>query len=188
MRSLAVSLLTLCLCGPGLRAQGQANARPDARKPAPFNEAVSGYGTTRANAEEMAFETARARIIAYLRRSDPALRWLPSAAYLSKAGMVTEVSHTKDVPTSSGPLHEVKVRAVVTHDDIKEIQSRDRRERVGERHLLSAKVLLALLLLLAVVAEYFKLEELTRGYYTLRLRALLVVCLGLLGVGVWLIL
>ena len=56
--------------------------------------------------------------------------------------------------------------------------------RVG----LACAWLAALVALLAVGAGYFRLEELTRGYYTGVLRLLLLGSAGAIGAGLWLVL
>ena len=56
-----------------------------------------------------------------------------------------------------------------------------------QRHLFSAKVVITLMVLLAVLALFFRLEDATRGYYTRPLLIGLVVSVAAIGVGLWLV-
>lgn len=149
---------------------------------------VSGYGATRADAEQVALEEARDRVVAYLRQRAPSLRWVPSVEDLRRWNAVSVTGHRANLPSPRiGPHHEIEVRVEVKNETFQRVLLRDREERVGERHLMAAKLLAALVALLAVAAGYFRLEELTRGYYTGSLRVLALACVALVGVGLWLI-
>jgi hypothetical protein len=184
---IGVSLLALSLLGGGLRAE--AKDRQASKTPAvsvAWVAVVSGSSSTPDVAEQMALEKARLQVSRYLRLREPALRWTPDIKELREWKMLREVSRR------SNPLeHEVEMRVEVTDENFQQVLSRDRQERVAEvqaaRHLLAAKLLAALVALLAVAAGYFRLEELTRGYYTGSLRVLALVCIAGVAAGLWLL-
>jgi hypothetical protein len=178
-RTTALSLLAVCLLVGGLRGEETATGHLNGGV---WSDTESGSAPTAADARQLALAKARLKLIAYLHKREPALRWLPSDDDLDHWSMIRT-----DVPRLVEGKYEVTARATVTEEDFQKILARDRQERLGERHLLAAKLLVALVLLLAVGAGYFRLEEMTRGYYTGTLRVLALAGIALVGVGLWLI-
>jgi len=173
---LAVALLLSRACAdePTLRTAPAAHG-------ATWTAVVSGHGVTREDAEQMALEEARDRVAAYLHQREPSLRWMPTVDDLRRWNMIQDIRHRDNQPSARlGPHPEVDVTVTVSDRAFQEILRRD-------RHLLAAKLLAALVALLALAAGYFRLEELTRGYYTGTLRVLALLGVGLVGAGLWLI-
>lgn len=199
--TLCVTLLAVCLSVRGLDARTPAVARTAktaaAAKGEPWSATVSAHGSTQDEARQAVLDKASQRVAEYLFQRVPELRWVPSAEELRRWVRVEEPSDPTLEQPSPGALFQYKaqLRVEVSDKDVEEILTQEQRERaregqllVRDRQLLSAKVLAALVALLAAVAGYFRLEELTRGYYTGMLRVLLLLCVGAIGAGLWLIL
>ncbi|HJT77283.1 MAG TPA: hypothetical protein VJ739_08775, partial [Gemmataceae bacterium] len=86
----------------------------------------------------------------------------------------------KDLP-DLGPMYEATFDVKLEPKDYRQILESDRQERAGERQLLLAKVVGVLLAVLLAVFGYFRLEETTRGYYTLWLRLGALALVGVAG-------
>jgi hypothetical protein len=147
---------------------------------------LSGHGQTEADAQQDAMNQARGRIVALLRERQPGLRWEPSENYLRESHLTRVLKHVPDQASDFlGPHHLVTLRVDVREADLRKMLQQD---RLQQRHLFTAKVLLALVALLAVLAAFFRLEDVTRGYYTRPLRGALSVCVLVIGAGLWLVL
>ena len=177
----AVSLLAIYLLVSGVRAEdGTASPLSETRGSA-WLGVGTGHGVTRETAEQKALADARDKVAAYLRQREPSLRWVPSVEDLRRWNMIERtIQREKTTPSRVGPVFSVDVHVAVSNRTFQEILRRD-------RQLLAAKLLAALVALLAVAAGYFRLEELTRGYYTGTLRVLSLVGIVLIGAGLWLI-
>jgi hypothetical protein len=147
---------------------------------------LSGHGQTEADAQQDAMNQARDRIVALLRERRPDLRWEPSENYLRESHLTHLLKHVPNEPSELiGPHHSVTLRVDVREADLRRMLQQDRLQR---RHLLTAKIVAALVALLAVLAAFFRLEDVTRGYYTKPLRGALSVCVMIIGAGLWVVL
>jgi hypothetical protein len=171
---LALVLVALFLLAGGVRADSRPNE---------LSKELSGHGQTEADAEQDALDQARAWVVSVLQERRPALSWEPSSSYLRESGIAKRVKHDSAYSSDSlGSLHKVTLRVEVGEEALRKMLQQD---RLHQRHLLAAKVLAALVALLIVLAIYFRLEEITRGYYTGPLRGGLVLCLLAIAAGVW---
>lgn len=137
-----------------------------------------GIGETREQAMQIALERAHEKVIAYLHEQN-SLQWTPSLDYLRQK----LVKNVKDeIPTypDEGLKHQVNLRVEVGPEEQKDILREERNYRVELRLTGLARVLGVLVALLATVAVYVRLDELSKGYYTawLRLAAVTVVAAG----------
>ncbi len=191
-----LSLLAICLTAGGARAQApdparnaaKQDARPVAADSRTWSNVVQGFGETWESAKQNGLREAEQSVAAHLRELEPTLDWVPAAEDLRRWGMVKEVKHEVVESPRLGRHHRVELLVEVTDRNIQEIRARDRDERALGRHLLSAKLLAALVGLLAAIAGFVRLEELTRGYYSGLLRLLLLLSVGLVAAGLWLVL
>jgi len=191
--TICVILLAICLSGRGLDARTPAVARTAetvaAAQSLAWSDTVSAHGRTQAEARQAVRDKASQRVAEYLLQRAPGLRWIPSAEELGRWVSLQEPSDpTVDNTEWGGAQYKAQLRVEVSDKNLEEILAQDQRERASARQLLSAKLLVALVALLAAVAGYFRLEEWTRGYYTGVLRVLLLLCVGAVGAGLWLIL
>jgi hypothetical protein len=168
-----LALLTvLCLCGA---------ARADTLL---ISEELSGHGRTEAEAEQDALNQAQALVAARLRERSPRSEWMPSAEYLLESGLVRKLRHDPEYRSERvGPLHQVTIKLELGEADVMRML---RQDRLQSRYEISFKVLAALAALLGLLGAYYRLEVATRGYYTGRLRAFLLVGLIAIGAGLWL--
>jgi hypothetical protein len=204
MRMILLSLLATLLLVPGARAEKRVVVEPRTEQVVRHAANIvwahedSATGGTRGEAEQKALEKARQILLMYLIREQPGIVWVPVIDDLRRLGLVAQVEVSKDpvvVNPDVGAQYVAHVRLVLTEGGLRSLRDEDQRqreqqaqERVLWRQGLLAKVLAALVALLAVTAGYLRLEEGTRGYYTGLLRVLLVVCLGVIGGGLWLVL
>jgi hypothetical protein len=151
-------------------------------------ERFLGYGLTDADAKQ---DAAR-RACEWLGRRSGTSSVL-SADYLSDREMVRPAEPTEedrerakkvDLPE---PVLVAAVNLVVTADQAREIQALVRQQRMEQRHWLVGRILAGLVALILVCGGYLRLEEATRGYYTLLLRAAALVVLAGVGAGLWLV-
>jgi hypothetical protein len=158
-----------------------------------WSKPVEGRADTQEIAERVALLRAQDELEQYLHAQMPALRHLPSEDYIH-ANLVKKVKEEE----LTDPADKEKGRFLVTLEvsftdsDYQELLRRDyqlndaeRQERIQERMLWLAKLLIGLVALLAAVTGYFRLEEATKGYYTLWLRVLAISFLAAVGAGLW---
>jgi len=137
----------------------------------PTWQVVSGWQTSKADAERFALIGAQVALIDYLRTQESPLEWTPSLDFVATLKKARKDETRKF--DSAGEMHQVTLEIKVTPQARKEMWQHDRDFRAGERMLWLARVLAAMVALLAAVAGYFRMEEMTKGYYTgwLRLAA-----------------
>jgi hypothetical protein len=143
-----------------------------------------GREPTQNEAEQQAQQNAHDAVIGYLHERFPDLNWTPTKDELVRFGVIV-VRSEETKPGAWGNLNGFEATA---HVDVTDPKLRKMQEQIDEarksaleptvswRHALVGRVLGSLVALFLVVFGYLRLEELTRGYYTLLLR------LGAVGV------
>jgi hypothetical protein len=133
---------------------------------------VSKWETTKADAEQSALSAAQIEVIDYVRSQEPPLEWTPSLDFVRTLRKVTK-EEKKDFGSGVGHMYRVTLEVKVTPQSRKEMWQHDRNLRAQQRMLWLARLLAGMVALLAAVAGYFRMEEMTKGYYTgwLRLAA-----------------
>jgi hypothetical protein len=142
----------------------------------PTSWTVTGWGKSVEDANQVAAENARKAVSDYLDHQQPPIRWRPSTDYVKRLAHWSQ-PEAKDLP-DLGKMYEQTVTVELDAKHYREILENDRQERVEQRHLLLGKVVGGLLVVLLAVFGYFRLEEMTRGYYTLWLRLGAVALVG----------
>jgi hypothetical protein len=141
------------------------------------------YQTSPGRATQDALLQAQEQIGDYLRQQDPPVRWVPTPEFIQKR-LVKRSSEEegKDVVDPElrdtvGTLWRVKLDVEVGPDDQREILRQDRALRGKDRMFLLGRILAGLVVALAAVAAYVRIDEWTKGYLTggLRLTAVGVV-------------
>jgi hypothetical protein len=161
-------------------------AKPADAKGPPWT--VTGRGADQPSADETALEKARDRVIVYLRTQDPPINWQPSLAYVQQNLAKKDPEQPKEVDDPIlGKVHERTLRVDVDAKHFREMVEMDRLERMEERELLLAKVLGGILGLLTAVFGYYKLDEMTKGYYTGWLRVAAVALVLAVGATLFLV-
>jgi hypothetical protein len=137
-------------------------------------------------AKESALDNACVALASWL-AANGAPEWIPSARYLQENNLVRFAEpKLLDVPNSEAAKVEVQVDLQVTAVQAGAMQQKARLERMNQRQMLWARVLAAVVALVVVFGGYLRLEEATRGYYTLLLRAVAFIVLVCVGAGLWL--
>jgi hypothetical protein len=162
-----------------------APAAPAAVAPAPgpaspqVDHPEKGYGKTKEDAHAMAGEHARAWVVQYLadHHTGGDLGWEPSLPFLEEKGAVQydPVKETTGIDGETAYEATAHVRLTADHlremqEEVRKVQEKAKEGVVRQREFLAGLVLAGLVVVLLVVASYIKLEEATRGYYTLLLR------------------
>ncbi|HYT90540.1 MAG TPA: hypothetical protein VEL76_17670 [Gemmataceae bacterium] len=193
---MTVALLSLASGGSAQTqpAAGKGKLAPDkARADKTARWEVKGRGETIEEAEKVALARARTLVEEHLRRQQPPLRWSPSAEYI-RAHLVSGspqrlTDEDKTVNTPEGREYTLRSwswTVTITPEQYRELVKDARREKASDRMLLAGKVTVGLVLLLAALAGYLRLDDWTKGAYT---RWLVLALAGLLaGVGTGLVL
>jgi hypothetical protein len=178
------SLIALILLAAGLRAapdradipKARVSASGDGKYPA---WTVTAWGKTPQDGNEVALETAREEVHDYLARQDPPVQWNPSRDWVDKNLVKTRHQEVKNHEEPLlGEGYDVTLKVEVGPKQYREILEKDREQRVQQRELLLARVLAGVVALLVAAVAYLRLDEATKGYYTLWLR---LGALGLVG-------
>jgi hypothetical protein len=202
-----VTLLAVVLVLAGLRgpcshaAPGQPPHRAGhepavaANVPKALPWKVTGYGRTKEDARDVALEQAIEQVKEYFANQNPPIELperVPGATGQSEIALKDYITQNlvKDGPEEAprqlaGGEVQVVTLIVEVGPKLKEIERLDRHYRMERRQWLLGVVLGGLVVVLVVVALYFRLEEYTKGYYTVWLRAIGLGLIALAGIGVW---
>jgi hypothetical protein len=115
--------------------------------------------------------------------------WNLTAEYLRQHGVnlnVVTVEPVKILPEEP-PYRAKEARVELTSKFLGDMQEQVRSERSKTRQFVLARVLVGLVVVLLTVMGYLKLEEATRGYYTLLLRLAVAGILATTVLSLWLI-
>jgi hypothetical protein len=142
-----------------------------------------GFQTSPGRATHDALARAQEQIVEHLRQQEPPVRWAPTPEFIQKRLVKRsseEESNTvvdPDLQKVVGTLYRVKLDVEVGPDDQREILRQDRALRGKDRMFLLGRILAGLVVALAAVAAYVRIDEWTKGYLTggLRLTAVGVV-------------
>jgi hypothetical protein len=134
---------------------------------------VSGEFQTTAAAARLDAQKAAARKLGEkLRDKIPGFRYEPTVKFLTDNRMLNEGVEEKQVLTD--PSAPVMLRQTVTVElrepQLKVLMEEDRRERVTERLWQAGHILAGLLAMLVAVAGYVRLDDWTKGYFSLPLK------------------
>ena len=179
------SLVALILLVAGARAATEGAAVPKPRVSAGGDPkypswTITAWGKTVQDGEEVALDRAREEVEDYLARQNPPVHWKPSRHWIDKNLVKTkphQESKRFDDPLLGDGVN-VTLTLEVGPKQYREILENDREERVQQRELLLARILAGVVALLVAVVGYLRLDEATKGYYTLWLR---LGALGLVG-------
>ncbi len=143
------------------------------------------------DARNDALENAANQLHVFL--NDRKIQWRPTADFIRSSKLVkkqedkvVKLDVADNRPEISPPeMHQIVLQLTVTDADMKTIRQEDHKYRVEQRLWTAGRGLGGLVLLLGALAGYMRLDELTKGYFTLPLR-LAALVLGVAGAGaVW---
>jgi hypothetical protein len=149
---------------------------------------VFGVAHTGDDAKKLALDEAREKIGEYLAKQEPPIQWRPDAQYLEEKKMV---KFSESEPAEFGlekDLRKVTATVEVTSTTFQDMQDQDRKLRARDRQTFLGKMLAGMVAGLAAVAVYLRLDEATKGYYSLWLRLGSVALVATVGAGAWLLL
>lgn len=181
------SLMALVLLAAGLYASPAKEKPRGAREPevtasegAYPSWTITAWGKSVQDADEVALGKAVREVNEYLARQNPPVEWRPSPDWVNKNLVKSRVT-PKEVDLDDpvlGKGFERTLKLELGPQQKREILEQDREVRVRERQLMLARILAGVVALLVAVVGYLRLDEATKGYYTLWLR---LGVLGLLG-------
>jgi hypothetical protein len=152
-----------------------------------FARDVSGYGETVEDAEEQALAEVSRQLAAYFKEEGRPLSWEPPTKYIED-NLVKNLEKLGPSPIENvGMMREVRLRVELTRETYVDILHRDHQYVSEKRMFLVGKVLAGLVALLLAVAGYFRVEEATKGYYTLWLRLIALGFVAAVGAGIVLV-
>jgi hypothetical protein len=147
---------------------------------------ITAYGETHDKAKQRAEEKAWEKVCEYLARQEPPIHWRPDVNWVTN-NLVKGPSPAKLVEMGDlGKAYEQTLTVKVEPKDYQKLVEQDRQELMRQRQLLLARILAGVVALLVAVVGYLRLDEATKGYYTLWLRLGALALVG--GVGAALVL
>ena len=154
-----------------------APPRAKAQPPKNFTTAVWGdWKETREEAWQDALEQARIAIGDYFQSRQPALRWTPTADFIQRRLIKGEDKEEKDFGAGIGAMNRIQLHLDVNERDYQNMLQLARQALSERRMHFAGQALAGLVALMLSVAGYVRLEEWSKGYYTLWLRLALVGC------------
>jgi hypothetical protein len=199
MRPFLAKLVPLSLLLVGLSAPAALAGREDrpTRKPELVKESQStslkiegDWQSSREAAWEDALVKAQEQVYFHLRQRYPSMTWTPDLKYIDRRlvkDRKEEEEQREVIPGERGTARRLVLQVKVTPDDYRDMVNQDRQEKVKARMLLLGKLLLGIVLILGLVAGYFRLDEATKGYHTGLLRLAAVTLLGVAGAVLWIL-
>ena len=154
---------------------------------------VNAFGQTEERARTVAQLKARDKVLAFLAKQQPPIKFEPSLEFLQTGHFVkdevttVEVSRDADGKEVGGAQHECTVKVELSPALFGEILKQEHQSIQSDRQWLAGKVLAVLLALVLALGGYFYLDELTKGFYTVMLRIGAVGLVGAVCVAVWLV-
>jgi hypothetical protein len=145
---------------------------------------VIGSGDTKEAARQAALRQAEMKLADYLADQDPPVSWRPSLAFIDKRLVKNDNDAIEDRGPPVGKVHNVTLDVRVGSEERQAIAEAERGFHQDQRTALLAKLLTLALAVMAGVAGYIRLGELSKGYYAgwLRLGALAGIA-GLVGLA-----
>lgn len=152
-----------------------------AREPLWRDSATGEFKSSSAEAEEDALRVGSEKVAEYLRRRTPPLDWTPSPDFV-RNHLKREVKvESRELNDPSAPLtYSATVELELTSDSLSKLQQEEHRYQVEQRMWWLARIVGGLVLILTAIAGYIRLDDVTKGYYSIPLRIGAVV-LGLVG-------
>jgi hypothetical protein len=123
-----------------------------------------------------ALQVARNKFAEYLQSKHPEMAWKPSPEFMREHMVKSkrEEPKTLDSVVNSPELYQVHLDLELNADSQKEVEKEAREFQVHQRMLLLGRGLGGLVLLLGAIATWIRVDEWTKGYLTLPLRALII--------------
>ncbi len=167
---------------PARAVESQAEHPPDR-----MGGIVTGYGVDAAKADEQALMKAQERVRELLgeklgKSLRPDMEVL-DPGYLARLEVVRPAGEPVPVTLKDGDYLEASYRVRLNDNYLREVARFARHQQMSDRHLIAARVLIGLVVLLLVITGYLRLEEATRGYATTMLRVAAVAVLVVAGLG-----
>ncbi len=196
---MVLGILFFCLVAFGFRlrevmaTEGQTPPAVPIAQPYPDPSAqwtitAEGWGETTADARRDALTKAHSQFLEGVRNLNPPVQWRPSADYLDRH-LHQRLHWEEDTRTLGDPVGRVEhvmLTVNLTDQDRQEIRQLDQQVRREGRLLFLAKILAGVLVFLAAVAGYIRLDEWSKGYYSGWLRLGAASLIGAAGAAVWL--
>jgi hypothetical protein len=152
-------------------------------------DVVDGYGPNAKAARERALEHAQERVEKLLaQRFGPDWR-VPAEQlepdYLIRFGVVQPQGEPEPTRRVDEGAMVARYKVELTADYLTEVKRMAREQLMQSRHLVLARVLAGLVVLLLVTVGYLRLEDVTRGYATKLLRMAAATLLALAAAALW---
>jgi hypothetical protein len=175
--------------------QQAANTKPAAPEACWTVTVTAAAGSLEA-ARQKAMKEAYDEFLTYLRDQNPPIAWKPPSPEFVRKQLKTEWKDENikeddpnvDEAERVDRIYQVSLVVEVLPKHREEILKLDQRFHSEQRMLWLAKVAGCLIALLASVAAYVRLDEWTKGYYSVWLRLAAAGFVGAAGAGLWVLL
>ncbi|GIW81073.1 MAG: hypothetical protein KatS3mg105_2880 [Gemmatales bacterium] len=145
---------------------------------------IDGLGPTRDDAIKDAVAKAQRKIAGYLQMEFPQLEWQPTEEYI-RQHFVKRIGHAEPVKVDDQTMAQrVIIQVAIDKQDRDDLFEQNRKYQMQKRMLWLAKALGILSVFLGTVALYIRLDESSKGYYTVWLRLLALAFIVAAGAGV----
>lgn len=130
---------------------------------------TGSYQTSPDEAKQSALSLAQIKILSHYQEQGTPLEWLPPTNYIATR-LVKKTTKEESDFDAAGKMYRAVLEVRLTPESQTEIVRCDREYRAQGRMWWLGKIVAGLVAVLAAVAGYFRLDEMTKGYYTTWLR------------------
>jgi hypothetical protein len=135
-----------------------------------------GFQASSSRAMQDALTRAQAELVDQLHAQSPPVEWTPPIDFMSKLVKNSSEKKFDDIIDNNtlkeqvGPMYQITLNMELTPDAQRDILRNDRSFRGGQRMVMLGRILAGLVVALAAVAGFIRLDEWTKGYLTNGLR------------------
>jgi hypothetical protein len=151
-----------------------------------WEAAVHGVGVTLEDAKRNALKNAALELTDFLQEQTPPIEWVPSPEFVWRQLKLDWSEDKVRADPDLVEIHEVELKVEATGKDRDQILQHARHFRVEQRMVWLGWILGGMVLVLAGIAGYIRVDEWSKGYYAAWLRIAAVSFLAAVASGVWL--
>jgi hypothetical protein len=150
-----------------------------------WKDSVSGeFKSSSPEATEDAMRVAAERVARHLRAQTPPVEWTPTPEFVRKHMVKNVKEEQRELTDSNAPLtYRATVEFEMSDSSFQKILDEDRKYHVEQRMWWLARIVAGIVLMLVAVAGYVRLDDVTKGFYSIPLRIVALI-VGLIGAAV----
>lgn len=145
------------------------------------DSAAGEFKSSSPEAVEDAMHSAAEKVARHLRSQTPPIEWTPSTEFVRKHMVRNVKEETRELTDSNAPLtYRANVEFEMTESTYRKVLDEERKYHAEQRMAWLARVFGGLVLILVAIAGYVRLDDVTKGFYSIPLRVAAII-LGLAG-------